>query len=154
MIADPCKSRIVKGNGELLEAYFRNGFHLEEGLAALKEERLEVASAMEIAEARAAIKDLPPVIREIWSSLSRRVVSRIREPSSPILTKRLLLAENFNYMPNGDILVASRRYNPILKFPEKAASVHEHGEEFYLDGDTVNELMAHAETDVEKAIKN
>lgn len=148
------KLRIVKDNGEILEAYFPNSFRPAEDIAALQAEGLEVITGMELAEARTASKDIPPVVRELWSPMFRCVAARIREPGSPILTKRILLAENFNYMLNGDTLVASREYNPILKHIKQAAEVHSNGGEFYLDDTIVNELMSHAETDPEKAIKS
>ncbi|MBU2637391.1 MAG: hypothetical protein KJ955_00270 [Nanoarchaeota archaeon] len=154
MTANPCKSRIMKESGEILEAHFHNGFHPAKDIIALKAEGLEVITAMELAEARIASKDIPPVVREIWSPQFNCVAGKIRAPGSPILTDMFFLAENFNYMLNGDILVASREYSPILRFPEKAQERHKYGKEFYLDDAIVNELMAHAETDPKKAIKS
>ena len=117
MTVNPHKSRIVKDNGEVLEAHFYNSSLLEEGIAALQAEGLEVITGMELAEARAASKEIPPVVRELWSPQFNCIAAKIREPGSPILTDRILLAENFNYMLNGDILVASTRIQPSPETP-------------------------------------
>jgi hypothetical protein len=50
------------------------------------------------------------------------------------------VAENFNYLPNGDILVASRDYNPLLKYAEEATKAHIAGKEFYLYGGVIQGL--------------
>ncbi|MFA5887563.1 MAG: hypothetical protein WC852_02540 [Candidatus Nanoarchaeia archaeon] len=51
------------------------------------------------------------------------------------------VAENFNYLPNGDILVASQDYNPHLKYAKEATKAHIASEEFYLDDKIVAELL-------------
>ena len=50
-------------------------------------------------------------------------------------------AEDFNYLPSGDILVASADYNPLLRHAVKATNKHDAGKEFYLDDRIVAMLL-------------
>ena len=51
------------------------------------------------------------------------------------------VAENFNYLLDGRILVASREYNPHFRYAEEATNAHIAGKEFYLDDKIVEGLL-------------
>lgn len=113
-----------------LEIYTHIG-PFDKGVAALKNEGLELITSRELAEARMLCGAKHPVSKQ-WT----------------------WVAENFNYLPTGEILVASSEYNPILKNPEEAANCHRNHKEFYLNKKFAKALCDRAEVDPEKAIKS
>jgi hypothetical protein len=120
---------IPAGEKEQLDIYTHMG-SFDKGIAALNKERLAIWTARDLAEARMLGSAKHQVSRE-WS----------------------WVGENFNYLPNGAILVASRDYNPILQNPEEATDCHRNDKEFYLDNKIAKELRERAEKDPEKALK-
>jgi len=73
----------------------------------------------------------------------------------PISMSGILVAENCNYLPNGDLLIASSDYNPILKHPKKVTPAsHPKHRVFSLDTKILKELRERAEKNPEKAIKS
>lgn len=62
----------------------------------------------------------------------------------PVTLKGSWVAENFNYLSNGDILVASKAFNPLLQYPsfaKQATDCHRQRKEFYLNDDIVSYLL-------------
>ncbi|MBI4441702.1 hypothetical protein HY639_06035, partial [Candidatus Woesearchaeota archaeon] len=113
--------------GERLTVYEKSG-DFDEAYAALQKKGVQLMTAAELAEAR------------------------IRAgPKHPFSTSGCWVAENYNYLPNGEILIASRDSNPILKQPKQATDAHRSGKEFYLAEAAVKELRERATEDVEKA---
>ncbi|MEM4247007.1 MAG: hypothetical protein QXF14_01665 [Candidatus Woesearchaeota archaeon] len=121
---------IPAGDKEQIEVYSHIG-PFDKGIAVLNKEKLAIWTASDLAEARMLGGAKHPVSRE-WS----------------------WVGENFNYLPDGDILVASRDYNPILKNPEQATDCHRSGKEFYLDKRIAKDLRERAEKNPEKAVKS
>ena len=50
---------------------------------------------------------------------------------SDYCTKGGWVAENFNYLPDGNIYIASRDFNPLFLFAEEATKAHAAGKEFF-----------------------
>ncbi|MFH1064993.1 MAG: hypothetical protein V1734_00620, partial [Nanoarchaeota archaeon] len=87
-------------------------------VAGCKSKSLEVATAREIAELRIKHgRDSVYCANGCWA------------------------AENFNYLLDGRILVASRDYNSHFKYADEATNAHKAGKEFYLDGGVVQGLF-------------
>lgn len=130
----------IPGVKEQLEIYKHIG-PFDEGVAALSKEGLPLISARDLADAR--------------------ILGGIESPVSKDWT---YAAESFNYFPNGDLLIASRNYNPLLKkgIPEEIVNRErrELGKSiptqtdttFYLDDIVANHLQERAESDPEKAV--
>jgi len=62
-------------------------------------------------------------------------------------------SENYNYFPDGAIVIAKAANNPILQNPKVATDAHRVGEEFYLDEKTVEALREYASSDIAEAVK-
>jgi hypothetical protein len=73
---------------------------------------------------------------------------------SELCTMGCYVGENFNYLPNGDIIVAKTRYNPILQNPKVATDCHRNGKEFCLSALVLEQLQDLAEKDLDDAIKS
>ncbi len=121
---------IPAGEKEQLDVYSHVG-PFDEGVSALKKEGFSLITARELAEARLLGGVKIPVSRE-WT----------------------WVAENFNYLPTGEILIASRDYNPLLKNAEEATACNRAGKKFYLNQKLAKELRERAEADPEKAMKS
>lgn len=106
----------------------------DRGITALRNDGFALSSARDIAEEKLLDHHHHPLITDF----------------------QILVAENFNYFPNGDILIASRAYNPLLKTgaAEKATDCHRNGNEFYLDEQVARDLFERAELDPEKALRS
>ncbi|MDI6738682.1 MAG: hypothetical protein QME12_09320 [Nanoarchaeota archaeon] len=108
--------------GEALEVHEANGA-FDKCVDELKAEGLEVITARQLAEVRMFGKAKHAVSsNETW------------------------LAENFNYLPNGDILVASKGFNPLLQYPSAAkmataCHVANPFREYFLNDDVVESLL-------------
>lgn len=74
-------------------------------------------------------------------------------PKRPFSKEGTWIAENYNYATNGDILIASGDYNPLLRSPAEAARAHRQGKEFYLDAKALDGLLKAAKEDPEEAVK-
>jgi hypothetical protein len=121
---------IPAGEKEQLDIYTHIG-SFDKGIAALNKEKLAIWTARDLAEARMLGGANHQLSRE-WS----------------------WVGENFNYLPSGEILIASRDYNPILQNAEEATDCHRNGKEFYLNNKIAKDLRERAEKDPEKAIKS
>ncbi len=73
---------------------------------------------------------------------------------SELCTMGCYVGENFNYLPNGEIIVAKTRYNPILQNPKEATDCHRSGNEFYLSQKVLEQLQDLAEKNLDDAIKS
>ncbi len=126
------KLTIPAGEKEQLKGYQHFG-SFDKGVAALKKKGLELITSEDLAEHRIAAKGHEEYHQRNTGTWT---------------------AENYNYGLKGEILIASRKFNPILKNPTKATDAHRSGNEFYLDAITWKALRERAETDPEKAIKS
>jgi len=113
---------------ESLEVFCYTG-SFNSGLAVFEDAGLELITARELAEVRLHANPESPVT-EFWT----------------------YIAENFNYFPNGDVLIASRNYNPFLKSPRDRIATSSSSEEFYLNKEVIKHLEERAETNPEEAI--
>ena len=59
-------------------------------------------------------------------------------------------AENFNYLPGGRVLIASRQHNPLIPEAKEARLAHEHQREYYLPKEKAEELLQLSEEDRDK----
>ena len=75
------------------------------------------------------------------------------DESDDINRESVFVAEGYIYMPNGDVLIASREHNPILKDIRKATEDENRGL-YFLDDRVVEELRERAEKDPEKAMES
>jgi len=131
------KLTLPAGEKEQLEIYTTYPGSFGQGIATLKEKGLALITTCELAEAR--------------------MLGGVKNPISTVWS---WVAENFNYLPSGEILIASREYNPFLKnaaFLKNVKESEQYGRqcrEFYLDKKLVKELREHAEVDLEKAVKS
>ena len=123
---------IPAGEKELLAVYSHVD-PFDKGVSALRKEGLELITARDLAYVRLLGGAKSPMSRE-WT----------------------WVAENFNYFPNGDILIASKKYSPLLRkgSPEEATECRRQGKEFYLDKKIAKELCERAEVDPTLAIKS
>lgn len=106
--------------GKVLELYEANG-DFDKCVEELKAEGLELITAKELAEAR-MIGGTNSFACKNWS----------------------WIAENFNYLPNGDILFASKEFSPLLNYPSlanQATDCHRQHREFYLNDEAVESLL-------------
>ena len=118
--------------GEALNVYEANGTFFDKCVDELKAEGLEVITAKQLAEAR-----------------------MLGGVNHPVSRKWTWTAENFNYLPNGDILVASKGFNPLLQYPVEATNCHRQNPfmEFYLSVNDTENLRRAASSDVNQAMK-
>jgi len=123
----PAKSIVC----ETLECYTHDGAFLA-CVSALKEEGSDLFSGEALAEVRIAEQIHLGKCGEFCNTV-------------------FLIAENPNYMPDGDILFADRRYNPYLK---KTAFDYRDNYNLDLDETVAGELRERAEKDPIKAIKS
>jgi hypothetical protein len=106
--------------GEALDVYKAEGA-FDKCVDELKANGLEMITAKQLAEARMLGGANHPVSKS-WS----------------------WVAESFNYLPNGNILIASKTFNPLLQYPsfaKQATDCHSKGEEFYLNDEVVSYLL-------------
>ncbi|MDI6737968.1 MAG: hypothetical protein QME12_05650, partial [Nanoarchaeota archaeon] len=109
---------IAKGGA--LKVYGTNGA-FDKCVDELKAKGLEVITAKQLAEAR-MLGGANHAVSRSWS----------------------WLAENFNYLPSGDILVASSAFNPLLQYPSAAqiaTDCHRKGNEHFLNDEAVESLI-------------
>jgi len=102
----------------------------------------------------AAIAGLYEGGAEIWSAEKLAELRVQLGASHPVSRRESLLAENVNYMVDrdSDILVASGRYNPLLKDPKGATNAYRDGNEgFNLNQQVIHELRERATPDPDKA---
>lgn len=117
----PSEPSIAPKNSQLIEPV--TDAEMLEGnwakcVAGCKSKSLEVATARQIAELRMKHgKDSVYCVKGSWA------------------------AENFNYLLDGRILVASADYNPHFEYAEEATKAHKAGNEFYLDDKVVAGLL-------------
>jgi hypothetical protein len=71
---------------------------------------------------------------------------------SDICLNSCWVGENFNYMPDGNIIVAKTSCNPILHNLYDATNCHRRGQEFYLNESAFEELQDLAEPNIDDAI--
>jgi len=90
----------------------------------LAEQGLEAASIRDIAYARVMSKE-----------------------ESEINTNGSWTAESFNYLPSGQIFIASKEYNILFKESSKAVKSHKEKSEFFLEDDYVEKLESVASED-------
>lgn len=124
------KRVISTATGSRLEVLTERG-PFDKGIAALRREGVRLISAERLALVR--VSD---------------------DPKSPFSMQGNWVAENYIYATNGDILVASGSYNPLLKNPERATDAHRAGKEFYLEDKVFEELRGIAKADPEEAIRS
>jgi hypothetical protein len=123
------KFEIPINEGKQLSVYLRPG-PFDEAVAGLESEGLELITAGEFARLR-----------------------MLSGPTSPISQEWGWVAESYNYFPNGDILIASREHNPILRNPREATEAQKRRSQFYLDDKAIEELQDRATEDPDEAIK-
>lgn len=70
-----------------------------------------------------------------------------------MLNSECLVAESYNYDPNGDILISSGKYNPVLRSPEAAVNAHRNRQELFPSDDLWELLRDLAKTNPEDARK-
>jgi len=102
----------------------------DQGLASLREEKVSLWSAEELARLRVQLGAAHPVSQR-WS----------------------WVAENFNYVTDAeaDILIALAAQNPIIKDPARAVQAHREGREVYLTDTVFRELRDLASPDPDMA---
>lgn len=127
------KLTIPSGEKEQIEVYTHDG-PFAEGVAAFKEKGLSLITAYELARGRlfGGVKELQ---------------------KNPLNWEHTWVAESFNYLPTGEILIASRDYNSHLKNPDEALCYRD-GREFYLGPKLKEKLRERAEADPKKAVKS
>ncbi|HLF54220.1 MAG TPA: hypothetical protein VI612_00680 [Candidatus Nanoarchaeia archaeon] len=130
-------SKRIISDGKKVFEVLSVGDNFDKAVACLAEKQVPLATTEELAEARV----LDAKVQGSWLN-------------SELCTNGFWTAENYNYYPNGEILIASREFNPILKQPRKATYAHKSAKEFYLDERTQKALRERAEIDPEKAIKS
>ena len=113
--------------GDVLEVESIDG-PFDKGVSALHTLSLEISTTQEMARVR-----------------------RFAGTHHDVCTNGSWMGENYNYFQNGDILIASREHNPILKNPVGATDAHRQGKEFYLTDAVTAELRERANADVTKA---
>lgn len=123
---------IQRANGKPWRLYIHKG-SWSPGIKSLMQDNLKIITARDLAEAR--------ILNGVNGSLN---------------AMGTWVGECFIYMPNGDILVASREHNPLLKleFAKEATRAHRERREFYFNADTANMLRNLAERDAVKAIES
>ncbi|MFC1727863.1 hypothetical protein ACFLZ7_00150 [Nanoarchaeota archaeon] len=110
----------------------------------LRRRRFELVDAAQLAQMRIAFDSTPKLKSE--DKQLERWKFFIRDES--------YVAENYNYFPDGYVIIASRALNPILKNPKKATDANRSEKEYEIPSEDAKELLRRSEKDPKKAIKS
>ncbi len=101
------------------------------GITALKGQKLEIYTAAELARLRIQAG-----------------------PEHSVSTNWSWVGEGYVYMPNGDILIASRKYNPLIPNARAATKAHREDKEFFLEDKVAAALRDRAQKDPNEAAQS
>ena len=114
-----------------------------EPVSAYEEKLVEPVTDAEMLEGNWAKCVSDCKIKSLEVATAREIAElRIRHGKDSVYcTKGSWVAENFNYLPDGRILVASRDFNPHFKYADQATKEHIANNEFYLKDEIIEGLL-------------